>query len=74
MRYKYILPVAFLVCSGAITAQDSLKTHINYDMTAEVFVGTGDYNAYQLVTNRHHTVSTRSNTAYLRGAINTALP
>ena len=47
MRNKYILPIAFLVCSGAITAQDSLKTHINYDMTAEVFVGTGDYNAYQ---------------------------
>ena len=70
MRYKYILPVAFLVYSGAIAAQDSLKTHINYDMTGEVFAGTGDYNAYQLVTNRHHAVSTRSNTAYLRGAVN----
>ena len=70
MRYKYILLVAFLVYSGAIAAQDSLKTHINYDMTGEVFAGTGDYNAYQLVTNRHHAVSTRSNTAYLRGAVN----
>ena len=70
MRYRYIIQIVCLLCSGVAEAQDSLKTHITYDMTAEAFAGTGDYNAYQLVTNRHHAVGTRSNTAYLRGAIN----
>ncbi len=50
-------------------AQDSLHTHIAYELTSEVAVGTGDYTAYQLVTNRHHVLSTRANTAYARGAI-----
>jgi hypothetical protein len=70
MKYKHILTAACLLCFGTIKAQDSLKTHVTYDMTAEAFAGTGDYNAYQLVTNRHHAVGTRSNTAYLRGAVN----
>lgn len=51
-------------------AQDSLGTKITYDLTAETAVGTGSYTAYQLVTNRHHSLATRPNTAYLRGAVN----
>ena len=51
-------------------AQDSLNTHITYDLTAETAVGSGDYTAYQLVTNRHHVLGTRANTAYMRGAVN----
>ena len=50
--------------------EDSLTTHITYDLTAETAVGTGDYTAYQLATNRHHTLGTKANTAYLRGAVN----
>lgn len=51
-------------------AQDSLATHVTYDLSAETAVGTGDYTAFQLVSNRHHVLGTRSNTAYLRGAVN----
>lgn len=51
-------------------AQDSTATHITYDLTAEAAVGTGDYTAFQLAANRHHVLSTRQNTAYLRGTIN----
>ena len=50
-------------------AQDSLSTHIGYDLQTEMAVGSGDYTAYQLVTNRHHALGIRSNTAYLRGAM-----
>ncbi|MCR5065786.1 MAG: capsule assembly Wzi family protein [Bacteroidales bacterium] len=58
----------------SVLAQDSLRTSIVYDLTAETAVGTGDYTAFQLVTNRHHTLATRPNTAYLRGAINITHP
>lgn len=54
---------------GELEAEDSLGTSIGYDLTAETAVGTGSYSAYQLVTNRHHILSTRPNTAYLRGAV-----
>ena len=53
-------------------AQDTLKTSVTYDLTTEALVGTGDYTAFQLATNRHHVLGTRSNTAYLRGAVNAA--
>ena len=43
---------------------------ISYDLTSETAVGSGDFTAYQLATNRHHVLATRPNTAYLRGAIN----
>ncbi|MBR4650923.1 MAG: hypothetical protein IKO82_04130 [Prevotella sp.] len=59
-----------LTFPSAILAQDSLGTKITYDLSAETAVGTGDYTAYQLVTNRHHVLSSRPNTAYLRGAVN----
>lgn len=64
--------MALFGLSGAARAQDSLKTNITYDLTTEASVGTGDYTAFQLVTNRHHILATRPNTAYLRGAINIA--
>ena len=58
-----------IICSLFISASVA-QTHIDYDLTAETAVGSGDYTAYQLVTNRHHVLATRPNTAYLRGAIN----
>lgn len=70
MKYKYIIFAAGLLCSTIVKAQETTGTHITYDLTTEASVGTGDYTAYQLVTNRHHVLATRSNTAYLRGAIN----
>ena len=84
MNHRYvILLTACIVISMSAKSQDYLLdsitfecgavpvgTHITYDLTAEASAGTGDYTAYQLATNRHHVVGTRSNTAYLRGAIN----
>jgi hypothetical protein len=64
-----LLPVLFFAAT-ILKAQDTSNTHINYDLTTEAAVGTGDYTAYQLVTNRHHTLGTRQNTAYMRGAVN----
>jgi len=43
---------------------------VDYTLTAETALGTGDNTAYQLVTNRHHVLATRANTAYLRGTVN----
>jgi len=71
MRYKPIILI-IACCLGPVlgNAQDTLKTHITYDLTTETAVGTGDYTAFQLVSNRHHVLGTRSNTAYMRGAVN----
>ena len=70
MKYK---PILLLIgcCIYPVLghAQDTLKTHITYDLTTEVAVGTGDFTAYQLATNQHHVLGTRSNTAYMRGAL-----
>ena len=63
------LTIACVLCAMTLHAQDSTKTHISYDLTTEVAMGTGDYTAYQLVTNRHHVLGTRANTGYTRGAI-----
>lgn len=71
MNYKPIpFVIALLLSSNVTRAQDSLGTQITYDLTAETAVGTGDYTAFQLTTNRHHVLATRPNTAYLRGAVN----
>ena len=71
MRYQNILLItASLFCSAFVKAQDTLATHVTYDLTTEAAVGTGDYTAFQLMANRHHVLATRPNTAYLRGAVN----
>ena len=46
------------------------ETQVTFDVTAETAVGSGDFTAYQLTANRYHVLSTRPNTAYLRGAVN----
>ncbi len=71
MQKKIILTITSVLCCWMMTAgaQDSLGTKITYDLSAETAVGAGDYTAYQLVTNRHHILGTRSNTAYVRGAV-----
>ena len=75
MKYKYLkLIAACLFVTGSTEAQDTLATHVTYDLTAETAVGTGDYTAFQLAANRHHVLGTRSNTAYLRGAVSIEHP
>ena len=64
-----IIAIGIFASTSMVKAQDSLNTRITYDLTTETSVGTGDYTAFQLVTNRHHVMGTRSNTAYLRGAV-----
>ena len=68
MRILLII-ISSLLASTPIMAQDT-QTSVTYDVTAETAVGSGDYTAYQLTTNRHHVLSTRPNTAYMRGAVN----
>lgn len=71
MRYRHaVLFISFVLLSVFAAAQDTLRTHITYDLAAEAAAGTGDYTAFQLTANRHHVLATRPNTAYLRGAIN----
>lgn len=67
---RVFIIAACMCLSQLATAQDTLSTHIIYDLQAETALGSGDYTAYQLVTNRHHTLATRPNTAYLRGTVN----
>ena len=73
---KSFILYTFLFVSSSICAQDSLSTStaVTYDLTTEAAVGTGSYTAYQLVTNRHHVLATRPNTAYMRGAVNVEQP
>ena len=69
MMFRSVAIALLLLNLATVKAQDSLATHIGYDISAETSVGTGDWNAYQLVANRHHAVGTRQNTASLRGAV-----
>lgn len=55
-------------------SQDSLLTHLTYDLTTETSVGTGDFTAFHLTANRHHALGTRANTATLRGAVHVEQP
>ena len=71
-RVFLLLPC--LLASMSVSAQDSLQTSITYDLSSEIAVGTGDFTAYQLVSNRHHVLSTRPNTGYVRGAVEVAHP
>ena len=70
MTYRHLFClVSCLLCSTLSRAQDA-QTTVNYELTAETAVGSGDYTAYQLSTHHYHALATRPNTAYLRGAVN----
>ena len=73
---NYLLWTLFLGISGtsSASAQDTLSTHINYNLSTEIAAGTGDFTAYQLVNNRHHVLATRANTGYLRGEVEAKHP
>ncbi len=80
---KIFLLTPCLFFANNISAQDSsltptpsppTSTSITYDLSTEAAVGTGRHTAYQLVTNRYHSLSTRPNTANLRGAVTAELP
>lgn len=70
MAVTRIIKLGILLTSLSVSAQEaSQKTIIAYDLSSEIAVGTGDYTAYQLVSNRHHTLATRANTGYVRGIV-----
>ena len=66
---RIFILVACLLSTAAAEAQHTPSTSISYDLTTECAVGTGHFTAFQLAANRHHVLSTRANTAYLRGAV-----
>lgn len=69
MKRYWIIALGILLTASA-QAQEKEATHVTYDLTAETAVGTGNFTAYQLTTNHYHTLGTRTNTAYMRGALN----
>ena len=65
-----IRPLAALLCAALVyDSAHAQQTTLTYDISTETAVGSGDYTAYQLVSNRHHILSTRANTGYLRAAL-----
>lgn len=68
MKKLISIMLVMLFCCR-IHAQDSLGTSISYTVGAETAVGSGEYNAYQMVTNRYSTLGVRSNTANVRAAV-----
>ncbi len=73
MRHHILLLLfSFLLFAAPTTkAQDSLNsTSITYDLTMNAAIGSGDFTATPLTDNQYHTLSTRPNTAYIRGAVN----
>ena len=71
--HKSIIFGLLLTTTSAL-AQDTLSTRVTYNLSAETAVGTGDFTAYQLVSNRHHVLATRANTGYVRSAIEAEHP
>ena len=70
MYSKHLILISIgMLCANLSQAQDTPETHISYDLSTEAAVGTGDFTAYQLVTNRHHVLAIRPNTGYTRGAV-----
>lgn len=74
MNLKHIVIACALLAPPTAHAQDEQHTQLTYQLSTEMAVGSGDYTAYQLVSNRHHSLSTRPNTGYVRGAVTAAHP
>ena len=69
MNYRYIFLYLLFFTASFSRAQDTLATKIDFDLSTEVAVGTGNYTAYQLTANRHHSLATRPNTANFRAGL-----
>lgn len=53
----------------AAESEGQNQSELRYEITGEAAMGSGDFTAYQLVSNRYHALSTRANTGYLRAAL-----
>ena len=65
---RRLLILSFIICHLSFSPAGAQT--VTYDVSTETAVGSGDFTAYQLSTNRYHVLSTRPNTAYMRGAVN----
>ena len=74
MNLKHTVTTCALLLSLTVQGQEAQKTQVSYDLSTEMAVGTGDYTAYHLTSNRHHTLGTRANTGLVRGAIDVKHP
>ena len=65
-RYIYIFAIlnTFVICAFA-----QQKGHVDYELTSEAVVSSGDYTPYMLTVNRHDVLSSRANTGYLSAGI-----
>ena len=81
-RLRLLLLTAMVLGgTGGVHAQptetetrDTEQAHVDFAVTTEAAVGTGDFTAYQLVSNRYHSLATRPNTALLRTAVTAEQP
>lgn len=64
--YKLFSTLLLSITTSTITLG---QTHMDYTIGTEAAVGTGDYTAYQVVTNRFSELGVRSNTANMRADI-----
>ncbi|MBO7047097.1 MAG: hypothetical protein J6W38_12265 [Prevotella sp.] len=71
---RFLISCIAIALYGQVWSQDSLSTRLTYDLATEAAVGTGDFTAFYLAANRHHTLGTRANTANLRGALHLEQP
>lgn len=71
MRNVLLIIASIASCSSVRAAEgdEQKQSELRYEITAETAVGSGDFTAYQLVSNRYHVLSTRANTGYLRAAL-----
>lgn len=69
----FLVPLGSLFLLPAAYAQTNALS-ASYRIESEMAVGSGEYTAYQLVSNRHDVLSTRANTGYLRAAIELQKP
>ena len=61
MKETMLIMAAILLGTASGYGQDEeKKPTVDYDLSTEVAVGTGRHTAYQLATNRYHSLSTRA--------------
>lgn len=73
MCMALLLSASSLAKAETLTAEHdnvpASDTRLCYDLTMEGAVGSGEFSAYHVVSQRHHVLGIRSNTGYLRAAI-----
>ena len=69
IRNLFVILLLFLPLLSLAEEKTGAGQTLEYKLTTETAVGSGDYTAYYLTANRHGILSTDANTAYLRAAM-----